>query len=143
MLDTFFFQVSLFISMFLNFYSLNLVLCLHLHLSIYICMYIWPHTHTHTQTHIYIYIYIYIYIILYTHLSKTKLWSQQSIHQIMTLGSGMVSGSKCHLYKLSVSLMLSYSIFVSFLSPCGNARIRSNTSYNSLFSQLTSNENLI
>ena len=30
MLDTFFFLVSLFISMFLNFYSLNLVLCLHL-----------------------------------------------------------------------------------------------------------------
>ena len=30
MLDTLFFLVSLFISMFLNFYSLNLVLCLHL-----------------------------------------------------------------------------------------------------------------
>ena len=30
MLDTFFFLVSLFISMFLVFYSLNLVLCLHL-----------------------------------------------------------------------------------------------------------------
>ena len=30
MLDTFFYLVSLFISMFLNFYNLNLVLCLHL-----------------------------------------------------------------------------------------------------------------